>query len=111
MASRELRDLNDSTRVKHDKFMDKCRRDLELLKHGISVILTCTNRSKDEQNKLAGLGLGDRSCPCMHNGSAFDVAVLRYGKVIPCEGEFWNTIVKHAETVGLTKGCEGFYGN
>lgn len=109
MSSREIKDLSSSMQVKYNKFSDKCRRDLELVKHGISVILTCTNRSKDEQNKLAGLGLGDRSCPCIHSGSAFDVALLRYGKVVPSEGDYWAIVSAHADSVGLKKGCSGFY--
>lgn len=109
MSSREIRDLSPGMQVKYNKFHDLCRRDLQLIKHGISVILTCTNRTKDEQNKLAGLGLGDRSCPCIHNGSAFDIALLRYGKVVPSEGEFWTLVAAHASSVGLRQGCGGFY--
>ena len=109
MSSREIRDLTPSMQVKYNKFHDLCRRDLELVKHGVTTILTCTNRSKDEQNKLAGLGLGDRSCPCIHNGSAFDIALLRYGKVVSSTGEFWDIISGHARTVGLKVGCGGFY--
>lgn len=109
MASREIKDLTQSMQVKYNKFADRCRRDLDLVKHGIAIILTCTNRTKDEQNKLAGLGLGDRSCPCIHNGSAFDVALLRYGKVVPSDGEYWTAVCAHASAVGLKSGCGGFY--
>lgn len=111
MSSREVRDLSPAMQIKYNKWHDLCRRDLELVKHGITIILTCTNRTKDEQNKLAGLGLGDRSCPCIHDGRAFDIAILRYGKVVSNEGEFWNIVVRHAESVGLKKGCGGFYGD
>lgn len=113
MSSREVRDLNKAMQVKYNKFHDLCRRNLHLIKHGIQVILICTMRTKDEQNKLAGLGLADRSCPCAHSGvggsGSFDVALLRYGKVVPCEGEFWTTVVELATSVGLKKGCGGFY--
>lgn len=109
MSSREIRDLIPGMQIKYNKFHDLCRRDLELVKHGVTIILTCTNRSKDEQNKLAGLGLGDRSCPCIHNGSAFDIALLRYGKVVSSTGEFWDIIAGHARAVGLKVGCGGFY--
>lgn len=107
--SREPADLSESVRIKYDKLVNLCRRDLELVKHGVTIILTCTYRSENAQNKLAGLGLGDRSCPCIHNGSAFDIALLRYGKVVPSEGEFWGLVCVHAANVGLKNGCGGFY--
>ena len=109
MSSREIRELSPAMQIKYNRFHDLCRRDLDLVKHGVTVLLTCTNRTKDEQNKLAGLGLGDRSCPCIHNGTAFDVALLRYGKVIPSTGEYWDRVVLHAANVGLKDGCSGFY--
>lgn len=113
MSSREIKDLTPSMQVKYNKFYDRVRRDVDLLKHGISIIVTCTARSQDEQNKLAGMGLSERSCPCIHRGkdgsSAFDIAVLRYGKVVASDGDYWDRIVAHAADVGLKLGCGGFY--
>lgn len=118
MSSREIRDLAPDMQVKYNKFHDLCRRDLELIKHGIHVLLICTWRSGAEIRKMDGLGW--KVCGCQHSlvgdkglprSKAFDVALLRYGKVIPCDGEFWDIVVKHAESVGLTKGCEGFHGD
>lgn len=117
MSSREIRDLAPDMQAKYNRFHDRCRRDLNLLKHGIHVLLTCTWRSGAEMRKMEGLGwnvcgcqhsLMDKGLPC---SKAFDVALLRYGKIVPCEGEFWDAVVAHAESVGLIKGCEGFHGD
>lgn len=120
MASREIRDLSKTTQVLYNKFHDLCRRDIQLLKHGIHVLLVCTYRSEEEQAKLYGLGLTTtKACGCAHStvnskglpeSTAFDVALLRHGKIVPCEGPLWDSVVEHAKTVGLTKGCEGFHG-
>lgn len=99
MASRELRDLSPTMRVLHDKFMTRCRRDTNLLKAGITVLVTCTYRSNDEQARLYAQGrtapgrIVTRAKPgkSKHNvvdvqgkphAEAFDVVPLRHGKPI-----------------------------
>ena len=120
MSSREIRDLSPETQKKYNKFYDAVRRDIGLVKHGVTVLLTCTYRSEEEQAKLFGLGLTPvKACACEHSATtpqgmpastSFDVVMLRYGKVVPCEGMFWDGIIEHAKNAGLTKGCEGFHG-
>ncbi len=99
MPSREIRDLSPAMQVLHNKFMDKCRRDPWFLKNGITVLVTCTYRSREEQAKVYAQG---RTAPgrivtyakpgkSKHNftdhhgepaAEAFDVVPLRYGKPI-----------------------------
>lgn len=114
MASREIRDLAPSTQILYNRFFDLCRRDVDLLKHGIQVLLICTKRTKEEEAKLYGLGItASKSCGCRHagqNGStAFDVAVLRYGRIVDSGGAYWDQICTHADSVGLSRGCSGFH--
>lgn len=99
MASREIKDLSPAMQVLYNKFNDRCRRDTWLLKNGITVLLICTYRSNEEQDKLYAQG---RTAPgpivtrakagkSKHNvalsdgtpsAEAFDVVPLRYGKQI-----------------------------
>lgn len=85
--------------VLYNKFFDRCRRDPWLLKNGITVLLTCTYRSNEEQAKLFAQG---RTAPgrivtnakpgkSKHNATlpdgtpaaeAFDVVPLRNGKPV-----------------------------
>lgn len=99
MASRKTSDLSPEMRVLHDKFMDRCRRDVNLLKEGITVLVTCTYRSNEEQNRLYAQGRttkGRKVTNVKGGGSkhnhttpqgapaalAFDVVPLRHGKCI-----------------------------
>lgn len=99
MASREIRDLHPHLQVLYNKFHDRCRRDTWLLRAGVTILLTCTYRSGDEQNRLYAQG---RSSPgrivtnakagqSRHNATtpqgnpaseAFDIVPLRHGKPI-----------------------------
>lgn len=99
MSSREIKDLRTDVQVLYNKFFDKCRRDTWLLRNGISILLTCTHRSNEEQARLYAQG---RSTPgkvvtnakpgqSKHNATlptgapaslAFDVVPLRHGKPI-----------------------------
>lgn len=99
MASREIRDLHPDVQVLYNKFFDRCRRDTWLLKNGVTVLLTCTYRSKDEQDALYARG---RTAPgpvatnakagqSKHNAEtpqgapaalAFDVVPLRHGRPV-----------------------------
>ena len=99
MASREIRDLSPAMQVLYNKFADKCRRDVNLLKQGVSVLLTCTYRSAEEQDKLYAQGrtapgrkvTNARAGKSKHNAvdahgkpaaEAFDIVPLRNGKAI-----------------------------
>jgi peptidoglycan L-alanyl-D-glutamate endopeptidase CwlK len=99
MASRKIGDLSPRMQVLYNKFHDRCRRDTWFLKNGIEVLLTCTFRSGEEQNKLYAQG---RTAPgrrvtnakagkSKHNtvdargkpaSDAFDVVPLRHGRCI-----------------------------
>jgi peptidoglycan L-alanyl-D-glutamate endopeptidase CwlK len=85
--------------VYYNKFMDRCRRDVNLLKQGVSVLLTCTYRSAEEQDKLYAQGrtapgrkvTNARAGKSKHNAvdthgkpaaEAFDIVPLRNGKAI-----------------------------
>ena len=99
MASREIRDLSPEMQVLHNKFIDRCRRDTNLLKAGITILVTCTYRSSEEQNRLYAQGrtLPGRKVTWVKGGGskhnhttpqgkpdalAFDVVPLRHGKPI-----------------------------
>lgn len=128
MASREIRDLSPAMQVLYNKFFDRCRRDIELQKLGVSVLLTCTYRSDDEQDRLYAQG---RTTPgaivtrakggqSKHNvrtpqgnpsAEAFDVVPLLHGKPIwstkddPAtpehEDQIWQMVGAHGVAVGL----------
>lgn len=97
MASRNIGDLSQAMQVLYNRFNDRCRRDLELLKLGVSVLLVCTYRSAAEQDALYAQG---RTAPgaivtrakggqSKHNATtpqghpaaeAFDVVPVLHGK-------------------------------
>ncbi len=99
MASREIKHLSADMQIMYNKFFDRCRRDPWFLKNGITILLTCTHRSNDEQAKLYAQG---RTTPgrivtnakpgkSKHNATlpdgtpaalAFDVVPLRHGKPV-----------------------------
>lgn len=99
MASREIKHLREDVQVMYNKFFDRCRRDTWLLKNGISILLTCTYRSNEEQDRLFAQG---RTAPgrivtnakagqSKHNAmtasgapaaEAFDIVPLRHGKPV-----------------------------
>lgn len=99
MASREIKHLSQTMQVLYNKFHDRCRRDPWMLKNGISILLTCTYRSPEEQDKLYAQGrstLGRivtnaRAGKSHHNtrlpdgtpaARAFDIVPLRHGKPV-----------------------------
>jgi len=126
MASREIKDLSPAMQVLYNKFVDRCRRDLWLLKQGVSVILTCTYRDDAEQARLYAQG---RTAPgrivtnakpgkSKHNATtpqgrpaaeAFDVALLLNGKLVwvddPATPDnemlLWERVGEHGGVVGL----------
>lgn len=128
MASREIRDLSPAMQVLYNKFNDRCRRDIELQKLGVTVLLICTFRDQDEQARLYAQG---RTTPgkvvtnakpgqSAHNvqtpqgkplAEAFDFVPLINGKpdwsdhddpATPVdELDVWMKCGAHAEAVGL----------
>jgi len=97
--SRDIKDLHPDVQVLYNKFHDRCRRDPWFLKNGITVLVTCTYRSPEEQDKLYAQGrtapgrkvTNARAGKSRHNArsadgtpasQAFDVVPLRYGKPV-----------------------------
>ena len=113
MSSREIRDLSPTMQVLYNKFYDRCRRDVELLKSGVSVLLICTYRSKEEQAKISGGGSGKCKFSTTTpdgkpSSSAFDVILLRYGVPLPSTAYAWELVCTHATEVGLKREFDGF---
>lgn len=85
MTSREIKDLSPKLQVLWNKLNDKVRRDIELRKRDISILLTCTQR-------------GDGKAKISRTPSeAFEIITLLHGRVT----ELIPAIVQHAEEVGL----------
>ncbi len=119
MASREIRDLSPAMQVLYNKFNDRCRRDIELLKQGVAVLLICTYRSSEEQDKLYEQGrtlpgsivTNARGGKSKHNtvnvrggpaAEAFDVVPVINGKAIwDSHNPAWQIIGAHGIAVGL----------
>lgn len=120
--SREIRDLSPEMQVMYNKFHDRIRRDTWFLKNGITILLTCTSRSDEEQAALYALGrtkpgkivTNAKPGQSNHNAKtpqgkpasrAFDVVPLRHGKPVwGTEGEdleVWERVGAHGEAVGL----------
>src|ERR1051325_4810488 len=85
--------------VLYNKFFDRVRRDTWMLKNGISILLTCTYRSMEEQDKLYAQGrttpghivTNAKAGKSKHNtvtpqgkpaAEAFDIVPMRNGKII-----------------------------
>lgn len=128
MASREIRHLSAAMQVLYNKFSDRCRRDVELLKLGVTVLLICTYRSNEEQEKLyakgrtepgaivtrAKLGKSKHNAVDSHGdpaAEAFDVVPLLHGKpvwsseddpgTVEDEAWIWQRVGEHGVAVGL----------
>lgn len=56
MSSREIRDLSPAMQVLFNRFADRVRRDQDLVRQGVTMMITCTYRSNDEQAKLYAQG-------------------------------------------------------
>jgi peptidoglycan L-alanyl-D-glutamate endopeptidase CwlK len=97
MASRDPQHLHPAMRNAFTEFMRRCENSKELKARGITVIVTCTYRSNEEQAELYAQG---RTKPgsivtwakpgeSLHNlmfegkpgSKAFDIAILRNGKI------------------------------
>ena len=108
ISSRDLKDLHPLVRGKAEAFLAKCRA------AGIDVLITCTYRDAEEQNRLYAQG---RTAPgrkvtnakagqSFHNYHlAFDCVPMRSGKPVwntaGADGALWETIGKVGESVGL----------
>jgi peptidoglycan L-alanyl-D-glutamate endopeptidase CwlK len=100
MASREIKHLSPALQILYNRFNDRCRRDEWMVRNGITVLLICTYRSSEEQDRLYAQG---RTAPgrrvtnlrggkSRHNATlpgtdtpaaeAFDVVPLRGGKPV-----------------------------
>lgn len=128
MASREIKHLSPAMQVYYNKFADRCRRDVELLKLGVTVLLICTYRSNVEQDKLYAQGrtapgaivTRARAGKSKHNAvdargepaaEAFDVVPLLHGKPMWADKDdpstpedeawIWQRIGEHGVAVGL----------
>lgn len=98
MASRSLADLCPTMRAYAGEWLERCAADVWLKANGITVLITCTHRSNEEQAKLYAQGRtapgrivtkakpGQSKHNVMLNGKpaaeAFDFVPLRYGKAI-----------------------------
>lgn len=128
MASREIRDLSPAMQVLYNKFNDRCRRDIELQKLGVTVLLICTYRADEEQDRLYAQG---RTAPgkivtnakpgqSAHNvatpqgapaAEAFDIVPMLHGKPMwsdhddPAtpehEDQIWQMVGAHGVAAGL----------
>ena len=129
MASREIKHLSPAMQVYYNKFADRCRRDEELQKLGVTVLLICTYRSSEEQDKLYAQGrtlpgaivTRARGGKSKHNATlpgtsvpaaeAFDFLPLLHGKPMWApvdlqntpedEAWIWGRCGDHAMAVGL----------
>lgn len=126
MASRSIGDLAPSTQVLCNRHLDRCRRDLELKKRSVDVILTCTYRDDEEQNRLYAQGrttpgrivTNAKAGQSAHNAKtpqgkpaakAYDVALIVNGKALwvddPAtpenEMELWEIVGQHGVAAGL----------
>ena len=95
MSSREIKHLSHDMQVLFNKFHDKVRRDTELQRLDVAILLTCTHRGgrgKDKINRMPS--------------EAFEIVVLHDGRVTPFIPP---EIVNHASQAGLKyDGSNGF---
>ena len=94
MTSRELKVLTLGLLVQYNKFHDRVRRDLELQKHKVSILLTCTQRDGRSKSKI------ERT-----PSEAFEIIELHDGRPSLVLSD---AVVKHALSVGLKYDGESF---
>ena len=87
MASREIKDLSLATQILYNRFYDRCRRDVELLREDIAILLTCTHREDRSKSKISRTP-----------SEAFEIVMLKDGRVMP---DIDTKVITHAEAVGL----------
>lgn len=93
MTSRELKALTQGLQVQFNKFHDRVRRDLELQKLKITILLTCTHREGRSKHKI------ERT-----PSEAFEIIVLMDGR--PIGGDI--RVTRHATDAGLKYDGESF---
>lgn len=129
MASREIRDLSDQMQIYYNRHSDRVRRDPWFQQNGVTMLLICTYRSSEEQDKLYAQGrtapgrivTNARGGKSKHNvtlpgtktpaAEAYDVVPVIAGKLdwsshddpsTPIdELEVWQRIGQHGIDVGL----------
>lgn len=129
MASRAIGDLSAPMQLLCQRHLDRCRRDLELKKAGVDVLLICTYRSNEEQARIYAQGrttpgrIVTRAKPgqSKHNwtlpgtstpaAEAYDVVPLLHGKPVWADRDdpgtpedeawIWQRVGEHGTAVGL----------
>ena len=128
MASRDIGDLSDWMQIHYNRLNDRVRRDPWFQQRGITLLVTCTYRSPEEQARLYAQG---RTAPgrivtnakpgkSKHNAQtpqgepaaeAVDIVPVWMGKLVwsmvdddttpESEKEIWQRIGQHGIDVGL----------
>ena len=109
MASREIRDLSAATQIIWNRFHDRVRRDTTLLKYGWSILLVCTHRPADEQEKLRlspKAKICNRDTAGQPDSRGFEIVVLQYGMPVSSAVP---EIANHATAVGLTQPRHNYF--
>lgn len=94
MTSRELKALTQGLQVQFNKFHDRVRRDLELQKHKVTILLTCTHRDGRSKHKIERVP-----------SEAFEIIMLIDGRP---SGRISQELIDYAEAVGLKYDGESF---
>lgn len=94
MTSRELKAMTIGLQVQYNKFYDRVRRDLDLQKRRISILITCTQRDGRSKAKI------ERT-----PSEAFEIIALIDNRVIT---DIPPEVIKHANDVGLKYDGESF---
>ena len=94
MSSREIRCLSQEMQVLFNKFHDRVRRDLQLQRRGVTILLSCTHRTESESKKLGEPG---KSKICRDPSEAFEIINLEHGRVCFMDA----AVIEHAKEVGL----------
>ena len=108
ISSRKLDDLHPTVKAMAEACLSSCKQ------QGIDILITCTYRDSEEQNRLYAIGrttpgrkvTNAKAGQSMHNYHlAFDMVPLRYGKPVwstsGADGALWVKIGTIGESVGL----------
>ena len=121
MSSRSINDISPEVRDYFKSFLDKCVADQSLKDQGVTILVTCTHRTDEEQNALYAIGrtIKGHIETCLkggqsyHNGMiggikashAIDIVPVRHGKLVwGTAGDdlvLWNYIGALGESCGL----------
>ncbi len=97
MSSRKIEDLVPELVKKYYEFADECER------QNLDYIITCTKRLRAEQKALVAQGLSKTMNSKHLSGKAFDIAVLKNGKISWTFADYL-PYGEIGEAVGLTWG-------